>query len=344
MSFVQIGQRVDAGRDPIVALAADENFAMPLAVTVRSALERLSPERMLRIYVMDAGLTDATKERLERSWADGRYEVTWVSVDSSALGEAPISGHVNLVSYYRILMPRVLPADVDRVIYLDADLVICADLAQLWDCELAGQLCLAAQDCAAPYLDAAVALENYAVCGRHLGSPRPIANYRELGLSPGAAYFNAGVLLVDLAGWRAGDLSGQMIACLEANKRYVRWWDQYAMNVVLAGRWVRLMRDGIKGPTFFRIRRGLRVRSIKPHTRGCETILTSSTSRLRYKPWLMSCLHPSRKQFFEVVDRTAWAGWRPWHTMRLRPFLDLAKAQERRLRIGWRQLRDRRAG
>ena len=128
MSFVQIGQRVDAGRDPIVALAADENFAMPLAVTVRSALERLSPERTLRIYVMDAGLTDATKERLERSWADGRYEVTWVSVDSSALGGAPISGHVNLVSYYRILMPRVLPADVDRVIYLDADLVIRADL------------------------------------------------------------------------------------------------------------------------------------------------------------------------------------------------------------------------
>jgi lipopolysaccharide biosynthesis glycosyltransferase len=59
----------------------------------------------------------------------------------------------------------------------------------------------------------------------------------------------------------------------------------------------------------------------------------------RYKPWLMSCLHPRRKQFFEVLDRTDWAGWRPWQTIRLQPFLDLAKAQQRRLRIKWRRLR-----
>jgi lipopolysaccharide biosynthesis glycosyltransferase len=344
MSLAQNRKEAVAGRDPVVVLAADENFAMPLAATVRSALDQLSPDRVLRIYVLDAGLTDATKERLERSWPVGRYQITWVYVDPSTLGVVPVSGHVNLVSYYRILMPQLLPAEVRRVIYLDADLIICTDLGRLWDCQLEGQLCLAAQDCAAPCLDSAIALKNYAVCGPHLGSTCPIANYRELGLDPKAAYFNAGVLLVDLAAWRAADLSGKMIACLEQNKQYVRWWDQYALNVVLAGRWGTFDARWNQGANVF----AYPTWSQSPFDQEAYTRLRDDPYIVhfttRYKPWLLSCLHPRRKQFFEVVDRTAWAGWRPWQTMRLRPFLDLAKAQERRLRINWRQMRSRMAG
>ena len=138
------------GRDPIVVLAADDNFAMPLAVTIRSALENLAPDRTLRIYVLDAGIKDETKARLVQSWPPGRYQVEWLKVDARALAGVPVSGHINLVTYYRVLLPRVLPADLSRVIYLDADLVVCADLGRLWDCDLDGHLCLAAQDCAAP--------------------------------------------------------------------------------------------------------------------------------------------------------------------------------------------------
>jgi lipopolysaccharide biosynthesis glycosyltransferase len=330
---------VGDARNPVVVLAADENFAMPLSVTVRSALEHLSTDRILRVYLLDAGLSDATKQRLERSWLKGRYRVSWTRVDASALGVVPVSGHVNLVSYYRILMPRLLPAEVTRAIYLDSDLVVCADLGKLWDCELGENLCLAAQDCAAPYLDNSLALANFEHCQKHLGSARPIANYRTLGLDPMASYFNAGVLLVDVAAWRSNDLATKMIDCLAQHNQFVRWWDQYALNVVLAGRWGRL--DG-------RWNQGA---NIYVYPSAEDSPFDSETfARLRdnpyiihfttrYKPWLMSCLHPRRKQFFNVLDRTDWAGWRPWHTVRLRPFLDLAKAQQRRLRIMWRQLR-----
>src|SRR4029077_19021036 len=110
--------------DPVVVLAADDAFAMPLAVTVRSALENLSPARKLSVYVLDGGISDATKERVERSWPAGRFQITWVNVDPAALARVPISGHANHVNYYRILMPWLLPAEVKRVIYLDADLIV----------------------------------------------------------------------------------------------------------------------------------------------------------------------------------------------------------------------------
>jgi len=133
-------------RDPVVVLAVDDNFAMPLATTVRSALDNLASDRKLRVYVLDGGIQAATKERLLRSWPVDRFDIQWLGVDGSALAGLPVSGHINIISYYRILISRVMPTDTPRAIYLDADLIVRADLARLWDHDLSGRWCLAAQD------------------------------------------------------------------------------------------------------------------------------------------------------------------------------------------------------
>lgn len=333
--------RVEVGNDPAVVLAADDNFAMPLAATVRSALDNLAAGRKLNIYILDGGIGETNKRRLERSWPEERRHVTWVDVDASALTDVPTSGHVNLVSYFRILLPSLLPAELRRVIYLDSDLIVRTDLTQLWNCEMGSNLCLAAQDCAAPYLDATAALVSYPQCGRHLGSPRPVANYRELGLDPLAAYFNAGVLLVDLAGWRDAELPRQMIACLETNQQHVLWWDQYAMNVVLAGRWGALDARWNQGSNIFSFPSWSQSpldREAYHRLRDDPFIVHFTT---RHKPWSVSCLHPLRKLFFESLDRTDWAGWRPSRFNHPRAFFELLKTQERRLRLARRRVQCR---
>jgi lipopolysaccharide biosynthesis glycosyltransferase len=331
------------GRNPVIVLAADDGFAMPLAVTVRSALDHLAPERKLCVYVLDGGIGDTTKQRIERSWPAGRFEVSWVGVDATVLERVPVSGHANRVNYFRILMPWLMPQCIERAIYLDADLIIQRDLSELWDCDLAGQVCLAVQDCAAPYLDASVKLPNFSLCGRHLGSITPVPNYRELGLDSRGAYLNSGVLVVDLAAWRAADLPDQMLACLETNREHVRWWDQYALNVVLAGRWGELDLRWNQGSHIFAYPTCLQSpfeRAAYEHLRDDPYIIHFTT---RYKPWLASCLHPLRGEFFKYLDRTDWVGWRPWKTDRLRVYFELAKAQQRRLRLGRKKLQCRAA-
>lgn len=327
-----------ADGDPIVVLAADDRFAIPLAVTVRSALDNLAPGRKLRIYVLDGGVREATQERLVRSWPEGRFRVEWLVVDASALAGLPTSGHINLVSYYRLLMPRVLPSDVRRVIYLDSDLIVRADLSRLWDCDLGGQLCLAAPDCATPYMDSSVALANYRLCGPHMGSARPVPNFRELGLRAEAAYFNAGVLLVDLAGWRNADVSGKSLACLERHRQHVDFWDQYALNVVLAGRWGRLDARWNQGSQVY----GYPTWEQSPFDRATfeqlrgDPFIVHFTTRI--KPWRPFCRHPFRAEFFQYVDRTAWAGWRP---PRRKAILEILRTLERRVRHGRNWLRNR---
>jgi lipopolysaccharide biosynthesis glycosyltransferase len=330
-------REVASDREPIVVLAADDRFAMPLAVTVRSTLERLATGATVRLYILDGGLKDATRQRLLDSWPAGRFRVEWLRVDARALSGSPVSGHVNLVSYYRILIPRLLPDDVQRVIYLDSDLLVCADLTRLWNHDLTGRLCLAVQDCSAPYMDSRQAVPNFGECGPYIGCLEPVPNFRALGLSPLAAYFNAGVLLLDLAGWRQADVSGQMLACLKEHKQHVRWWDQYAMNVVLAGRWGALDPRWNQGSHIYRYptwRQSPFDRQSYDAQHDDPYIVHFTT---RHKPWRASCRHPLRQAFFDCMERTAWAGWQlpKWELL-----LEAIKAQERRFRHGRRRLRD----
>jgi lipopolysaccharide biosynthesis glycosyltransferase len=323
--------------DPIVVLAADDRFAMPLAATVRSALDNLAADARLRIFVLDGGLRERTKQRLLRSWPAGRYEVEWLRVDARALAGVPVSGHVNVVSYFRILIPRLLPRDVRRVIYLDSDLVISADLARLWAHDMSGHLCLAVQDCSSPYIDSAQALANYSRCGAYLASIEPIRNHRQLGLDPRAPYFNAGVLVIDLDAWRAADLSTQLLECLAANRKHVRWWDQYAMNVVLAGRWGRLDLRWNQGSHIYRYPTWQQspFDQVSYDEQRDDPYIVHFTTR--HKPWRASCRHPLARRFFDYLERTDWAEWR---MPRLELVLEAIKAQERRFRHGRRRLRD----
>jgi lipopolysaccharide biosynthesis glycosyltransferase len=323
-------------RDPILVVAADDQFAMPLAATVRSVLDNLSASRMLRIYVLDGGLTDESKSRLMRSWPKSRFEIEFINVDASVLAGVPVSGHVNVVSYYRLLIPRVLPEDVERAIYLDSDVIACTDIAPLWDRDLAGCLCLAVRDCATPYFDSTQALANYDLCRPHMGLAQPVPNFRELGLQPDAPYFNAGVLLINLSAWREADICTRSLACLEEHRQHVVFWDQYAMNVVLAGRWGQLEMNWNQGWHAFKYPTWQQ----SPFDQDTFEQLWKRPYIVhfttRFKPW-HGCVHPYRREFFKYLDRTAWAGWRP---PRLKRMMELIKIPERRLRQKRNWLRD----
>jgi len=294
-----------------VVAAADEGYAVPLAVTIRSALDRLAPNRTMRLMVLDGGLVDDSKVRLLQSWRDPRLTVEWLRPNVEAVGDLPVSHHISSAAYLRLQMPELLPADVTRAIYLDSDMLVERDLGALWDEPQGGHAALVVQDYAAPYLDAAMAAPNFARCQRHLAAAMPVANFRELGLPADGQYFNSGLLVIDLAHWRRDGISEQVLDCLRRHRQHVLWWDQYALNVVLAGKWRALDR---------RWNQGAHIYSYPDWTESpfdCEEF-----ARLRTDPWIVHfcsptkpwhyfCRHPHTRAFYRCLDQTAWRGWRP---------------------------------
>jgi lipopolysaccharide biosynthesis glycosyltransferase len=122
--------------------------------------------------------------------------------------------------WYRIYLPELLP-DVDRILYLDGDLLVVDSLAPLAEVDIAQHYVGAVTNVFEPWN------EGYpASLGLDLTGPR--------------SYFNSGVLLMNLELMRR---EARMEAVREwalANSDKLPWGDQDALNAVLAERRVEL--------------------------------------------------------------------------------------------------------
>jgi lipopolysaccharide biosynthesis glycosyltransferase len=134
-------------------------------------------------------------------------------VDDRRCEGLPTEGFTKKATWYRIFLPDLLP-DIDRVLSLDVDVIVVDALADLWATDLGGAYLGAVTNVLAPM---------------YMGRPA------ELGLDPGA-YFNAGVMLLDLAGMRADDCSESIRRYAVDNAPDLVLRDQDALNFVLAGR------------------------------------------------------------------------------------------------------------
>jgi hypothetical protein len=130
--------------------------------------------------------------------------------------------HVTLATMARLWIDRMLPAEVTRFLYLDGDIDITAPLAPLLAMPVPPHGFLAAPDV------------NLLIEGEVGSRSRVARGYLSgLGLSRGADYFNAGVLLVDRAGW--ADVSAAALAFFAAHPERCPFHDQSALNAVSRG-------------------------------------------------------------------------------------------------------------
>lgn len=297
--------------DITVVLAADARFALPLAVAVQSLIDNLGPGRRLRLFLIDGGLSEESRRRMARAWGSESVEVQWIDFDGSRLGGLTVSEHVTCLTYSRLFLPDLLPQTVERVLYLDCDLIVEKDIGRLWDTPLGNRLCLAVQDVAAPYVDLLRAIPAASVLAPYVAATTPIRNYRDLKIPPDAKYFNGGVLSIDLAGWRDGGLTAKFLDCLQEHAQHVLWWDQYALNVVLADAWGELdMSWNVQSQLFEQpvVSQSLFGEETCRQARANPGIVHFNTPR---KPWQFGNRHPLRDRFFHYLDRTCRAGWRP---------------------------------
>ena len=136
----------------------------------------------------------------------------------------PLRGRARPIMYARLLAPGQLAAQCRRVLYLDADMLVLRPIEELWSVELGPHVCACSPDLAVPTVSSGMA----------------IRDYRELGLPPATPYFNAGVLLIDTAGWQAAAVGERALAYLARHATAVNLFDQEALNAVLANGWQRL--------------------------------------------------------------------------------------------------------
>ena len=278
-----------------MAAAADEAFALGLAVTGRSAYAHRPAGHELDFYALDFGLSAATRERLDRSWALPGMNVHWIEPDVSQIAElGPALAGRKLVRYAALITATVLPSDLERVLLLDSDVTIDADLGPLWSTELGPNTIAAVRDTMIPFLRN----NDYMPDGIDAAGDR--------------WNFNAGVMLIDLHRWREQRIGERAAAVV--NRHGERFWgaDQQALNCVLADAWKPL---GIEWNRMSHIDWIPSADCLRCFPRDEFDRARRRPRIVHYagsvKPWHAISNEPFDDRFFQYLDDTDWAGWRP---------------------------------
>jgi lipopolysaccharide biosynthesis glycosyltransferase len=271
-----------------IVVATDDAFALPTAVTLRSLVVS-DPETPYNVHVLHGGLAAATQDRIARSLPPGPSTLSWLKVDESDLESLP-TAHLSVAAYYRLLIPDLLP-DADRVLYVDSDVLFRGSVASLRFVDLGTNLAAAVRSVNFPSICTWGAMDDW----------------RELGLSPRAPFFNSGVLLIDVPAWRREAIGARVVEFVQSEHAHSANFDQQALNVVLTERWLELDPVwNLQTPLLDDRRGGHLLYSDEQIEQGRhDPVVVHFIDRP--KPWHRDCTHPFRDEWRIMAGDTAFA-------------------------------------
>ncbi len=165
-----------------ILVTLDRNYLPPLRVMLTSLLAN-DPGETFDVYLIGDGLTAEDLWSLEALLAP-RGRLRPVEVPEGLFDGAPVARYWTRAMYYRLLSAQVLPAELERVLYLDPDILVINPVRPLYGTDLAGDLMAAATH-----------------TGLLAGITDPVNRLR-LENDEAEAYYNSGVLLMDLEAMR----------------------------------------------------------------------------------------------------------------------------------------------
>ena len=123
------------------------------------------------------------------------------------------TSRLSVAALYRLLIPQIFPADIDKCIYLDSDIIVNLDIKELWQIELDDKLLAAVPET----LNNGEVTKSYSLCAD--------------GIVKCEDYFNSGVVLINLNRLRREEnkiTDGLLFRA--RNPRYQDYCDQNVLN------------------------------------------------------------------------------------------------------------------
>ena len=202
-------------------------------------------------------------------------------VDRQLLENCPIKStdHLTITTYYRLFIADILPNYINKVLYLDCDIVINGSIKELWY----------------------TSLDSYALAAvEELGCSAGDV-YDRLGYSAEYGYFNAGVLLINLSYWRENNQTLAFLDFISLNYNKLRAHDQDVLNALFYDKCLHVSCKWNVEEAFYhysvlqRHHFNRELRSIL-----CHPVILHYT--WKPKPWEESCRHPFKINYLYYLS------------------------------------------
>lgn len=209
-----------------VMFAVTSSWLIPLAVAIRSLCVHSDPRRNYELYIVHHGLEEEQMKELGKAVSG----YPRVSLGFCRLPERLLRilqhrdcGRFSPLTYGRLLAAALSPRH-DRVVYLDVDVLLNGDVAELYDADLHGAPIGAVRDCAV--------LQSIST-GR---LPDHLEYISGMGVTNPRLYCNTGVMVMDLVQMREQETEDRLLRLLEAHPDSFPYVDQDIINIVFHGR------------------------------------------------------------------------------------------------------------
>jgi|SRR5690554_832116 len=264
-----------------VAACCDENYVPYAAVMMLSALAS-TPGTPITFHLINCSISSDSIRKLQDLISKQNSQLEIHQPDDALYRGLPTLRYGEAV-YQRINLPEYIPSDIGRIIYIDCDTLVLGNLEKLWRVDLEGNL--------------VAAVENL--------SPRAC---KDIGL-PRTEYFNSGVLLIDLEGWRREEVHHQVTDYARENAHRLQYVDQCSLNAVLRDRWLRLGPEWNQQSDIYKVVKKYHQGSSYTQTSMGKAILNPAIVHFtgKKKPWTIYCFHPFKPQHRAFVKQTPWA-------------------------------------
>ena len=132
-----------------IVYASDDRFAEILGVSLVSLYENNKDMKQIHVYILDSKISNENKEKIESvSKQYGRSVIQWLPAKdiSEELQMDVAVDRGSLSQYARLFVSSILPDDLDRVLYLDCDIIVKQSLSELWNLDMQGKTIAALMD------------------------------------------------------------------------------------------------------------------------------------------------------------------------------------------------------
>lgn len=255
-----------------IAFCINDNYVEQLIVVLWSIMKNLTTGRNVNVWIVSSDMSDASKNYLRKLRLGFKnLHLSFLDIDAKELTQLPRTiDYISTETYYRYLLPNLLP-NIDKILYMDADIVVNGDISPLYDTDLANCYIAGADD-------------SYIAAINH----KP-----QIGLDNSELYVNAGVLLMNLKQMRTDNIPQKLIDTTKNMASKVKYQDQDIINIVCRGKILEF--DSIYNYTSHNI--------LKEKSKYKHAVVIHYTGK--NKPWLSDSNNPMRHLWRRYAKKAA---------------------------------------
>lgn len=263
----------------------DNNYSQHCAVLLSSIFEN-NKESFFDIYILSDYIDEDNQNKLSKLVDNYSQKLYYLQIDKKQFEGLPFGGkflNISLAAYYRLILPDVLPESLNKILYLDCDIVVNGEISSLWNFDL----------------------QNNAVAGVEDSIRVSFNAPKRLGYPVNYSYFNSGVMLINLSTLRKMKFTQMAFFYIKCHLKEIVYHDQDILNALLYDKKVFLP---IKWNVMecFLFRRPLIHSKYKQEIGDARKNPAIIHFTGKMKPWYKECNHPYKNKYCKYLLLTEW--------------------------------------